>query len=80
LKNPTIAADQLTLADGWWTCGEKNTEHQKSCRLRAALWYSRACNGLPAGLWRAKAEMRLNEVKRTYGAAALASVEKMATG
>lgn len=79
LKNPTIAADQLTLADGWWAYGEKNTEHQKNCRLRAALWYTRALVELPAGLWRAKAEMRLNEIKRTYGAAALPSEVKTAS-
>jgi hypothetical protein len=78
LATPTIAVDRLTLADGWWNCGEKNVDHQKSCRLRAALWYSRALLELPNGLWRAKAEMRLNEIKRLYGAAALPTDVKTA--
>jgi hypothetical protein len=78
LATPTIPADQLALADGWWNCGEKKTDHQKSCRLRAALWYSRALLELPNGLWRAKAEMRLNEIKRLYGAAALPTDVKTA--
>ena len=42
--------------------------------------YASAVKGLPKGLWRAKAELRLEQVKREYGQAALADVRSRPTG
>jgi len=67
LRNPTIPADQLVLADGWWELAAVDqTQRAAYCR-RAAYWYARALPELPTGLWRAKADMRLKECRRLYG-------------
>jgi hypothetical protein len=79
LRNSMDPRDQLELADGWWKLGETDPPRQRVLRLRAAYWYSRALNVLPRGLWRTKAQMRLDEVKREYGPAALAAGRDHAT-
>ena len=66
-----IGGDQLELADGWWELGGDDTSQQKALRLRAAHWYARARDTLPAGLFRVKAEMRLRQIKKEYGQSAL---------
>jgi hypothetical protein len=71
LREPNIGGDQLELADGWWELGGDDTSQQKALRLRAAHWYARARDTLPAGLFRVKAEMRLRQIKKEYGQSAL---------
>ncbi len=80
LRLPTIAADQLELADGWWQLGAEDSTYQKVLRLRAVYWYQRAVKQLPQGLWKVKAEMRLQQVKREYGDDALASLQDPSAG
>lgn len=67
LRSPTIAQDQLQLAEGWWEMGNTDSLHQKPYRLRAGHWYRLALPQLPTGLWRTKVELRLNELQRQYG-------------
>ncbi|MCU0961555.1 MAG: hypothetical protein MUF48_15775 [Pirellulaceae bacterium] len=38
------------------------------------MWYREALKNLPPGLWQAKAELRLDEVKKEYGDAAVNAV------
>ncbi|MBM4094130.1 MAG: DUF1559 domain-containing protein [Planctomycetes bacterium] len=67
LRLPTIAAEQLQLGDGWWELGERDKAHRKALLTRAAHWYAQAVKTLPSGLFRVKAEMRVQQVKREYG-------------
>ncbi len=67
LANPTIPEEQLQLADGWWEQGTTDETCQAALYARAAFWYQRALPALPTGLWRAKAEMRLQAYRRLYG-------------
>jgi hypothetical protein len=67
MRKPTIPADQLKLADGWWTLAEKKASHEKALQLRAAYWYMQARQELPHGLHRVKAEMRVKETEDKYG-------------
>ncbi len=76
LRRPTIAADQLALADGWWQLGEEDLTRQKVLRLRAVYWYQQALPQLPQSLWKVKAEMRVQQAKREYGDGALAAASK----
>jgi hypothetical protein len=59
LKHPATPAEQLTLADRWWTYAEWSAKHKSAIRARAAHWYRQALSGLPPGLERIKAESRL---------------------
>lgn len=67
LAAPTIVEEQLQLADGWWEQGAADETCQAALYARAAFWYQRALPALPTGLWRAKAEMRLQAYHRLYG-------------
>lgn len=62
LSNPTAAADQLTLGDGWWDVAEKEAPAVRDViKDHAAVWYDRAFAKL-AGLGKAKVEKRLSEL------------------
>jgi hypothetical protein len=74
MAHPTIPADQLELADGWWELGTAEEAHQTALCRRGAFWYQRALPELPTGLWRAKADMRLKEFRRLHGPVDIASV------
>ncbi len=80
LRQPTIAADQLKLAEGWWQVGEEDSARQKVLRLRAVHWYQRALEQLPQGLWKIKAEMRVKQAKQEYGQQAVLPATDPATG
>jgi tetratricopeptide (TPR) repeat protein len=67
MRLPTIAGEQLELGDGWWELGERDKAHRKALHMRAAHWYAQAVKTLPSGLFRVKAEMRVQQVKREYG-------------
>lgn len=67
LRQPTIPADQLKLADGWWDLAADDPAYEAALCGRAAYWYERALPELPNGLWRAKAEMRIREHRRSTG-------------
>ncbi len=61
LANPSDAAEQSKLADGWWNLGEPRKEPAKThLRVHAAEWYSRAASGLK-GLAKAQAEARCKQ-------------------
>jgi len=61
LKNPSAAADQAAVGDGWWDLGEKEPGATKDVlRERAAAWYARALKNL-TGLNRTRVEKRLSE-------------------
>ena len=57
----------LELGDGWWELGERDKAYRKALHMRAAHWYAQAVKTLPSGLFRVKAEMRVQQVKREYG-------------
>jgi hypothetical protein len=59
LKLPATPAEQVALADRWWTFAEGDTRHKLAVRARSAYWYRQALSGLPPGLERIKAESRL---------------------
>ncbi len=59
LKLPATPAEQVALADRWWTFAEGDTKHKLAVRRRSAYWYRQALSGLPPGLERIKAESRL---------------------
>ncbi len=80
LRNPIKREQQVELADGWWEMSGDDSTRQKVLRLRAAHWYLRALNGLPQGLLRVKAEIRVQQVERDYGKEAVAALEKALTG
>ncbi len=74
MKTPTIPADQLKLADGWWMLAEEKQAHEKALQLRAVYWYLQALNGLSNGLHRVKAEMRVKEAEDKYGSQEVAEL------
>ncbi|MHB0956817.1 MAG: DUF1559 family PulG-like putative transporter [Pirellulaceae bacterium] len=76
LTPPTVPADQLELADGWWNLAASEKAYQAAFQRRAVYWYQRVLPGLPSGLWRAKTELRLNEFNRHHGSAVVAPAAK----
>ena len=58
-RRPATPAEQLALADLWWTYAETSLKHKPALRARAGHWYRQALGGLPPGLDRIKAEARL---------------------
>lgn len=60
---PATAAEQLKLADAWWTRALDQPEPARSSlQARAAYWYGKSLPGL-AGLNRAKASHRIEAVR-----------------
>ena len=45
MAHPTIPADQLELADGWWELGTSDAAHQAALYRRAAFWYHARVTG-----------------------------------
>jgi hypothetical protein len=74
LRAPTKPTEQVELADRWWELSEQEQAREKTLRLHAASWYLRALEGLPQGLLRVKAELRIKQVEKDYGPESLASL------
>ena len=59
LTQPSEAADQVAVGDGWWELGEKSSgSAQGRLRSRAGVWYLKARDP-SSGLTRAKIDKRL---------------------
>lgn len=61
-RHPTVAGDQIKLADRWWALAEDSPNGGKGAKLRASYWYEQAAKQLPHGLLKIKAEMRVRQV------------------
>ena len=60
---PAAANDQIKLADAWWTLAKtRQGEERDVLLLRASYWYDLAHAKLSSGLYRLKAEKRLEEL------------------
>jgi tetratricopeptide (TPR) repeat protein len=59
---PTVAADQLAVADGWYDLAAKESP-KTQLQLRAHYWYKEAVAGL-TGISKTKAEKRLAELDK----------------
>ncbi len=71
MKNVTDPANQIVVADGWWTLSESQSSWaQPQLRIHAAKWYAKAQPAL-SGLAKAKAEKRISEPSDTVFAAVL---------
>jgi len=64
LKNPSESAEQLKVADGWWTLATPDNKDRAALRQRAAHWYSQSVTKL-VGLEKARVEKRLDELAGT---------------
>ncbi len=63
LASPAGPAEQIELADAWWTLGKaRQGEDRELLLLRASHWYDRAHAKLTSGLERLKVEKRLEEL------------------
>lgn len=63
LARPTEVAELVTLGDGWWDLGEKETGPSREIlRRRAGLWYEKA-GGKLTGLSATKVQKRLHELR-----------------
>ncbi len=81
LKSPEAGADQLKLADGWYSAASRSDEESKLPMLiRSALWYRRALSSQPplGGLKKVKAEKRLSSLADQIDPQALKANEKAA--
>ena len=59
MAKPTSATDQVKLADGWWSYGERQPDYIKDAlRARAILWYKTAMPNLD-GLAKVKVQRRI---------------------
>jgi len=71
LASPTTPAEQLSLADRWWSLADAAAEMRQQCQRRAAHWYRQALPRLPDNLLtKVRAQMRLEEFDRNNLAAA----------
>jgi hypothetical protein len=61
LNGPTSPEEQVALADRWWDLAAEVTRFRAAVRSRAVFWYTQAAPALPAGLLRAKVEMRAQQ-------------------
>lgn len=65
LASPTTPAEQLSLADRWWSLADASAEMRQQCQRRAAHWYRQALPRLPDNLLtKVRAQMRLAEFDR----------------
>ena len=68
LAGAATAAQQVELADAWWTAAEQAKGTQKSeLQAGAAYWYNQALGSL-TGLQKTRAERRLAEAAAGSGA------------
>ena len=60
--SPTETAARLSLAEAWWSFGERLPYPQRAeIQLRAGMWYRQASSGL-AGLTKLRVDRRLTEI------------------
>jgi len=69
LANPTEAAEQILVGDGWWTLAEtKGGTAKDPLRKRAEFWYRKAAGAVPDQL-RKRIDERLQELEDELAAA-----------
>lgn len=79
LAEPSAAADQVEIGDGWWELAENENRISKAeLQKRAGYWYQIALPNL-TGLTKVRVEKRLGDVKPTEVSKVEKPIEKVKT-
>jgi hypothetical protein len=81
LSPPAGAEAQVKLADAWFSLAQsRSAAEREGMLIRAGVWYQRAWESLPAGVAKARAEKRLDEIVRPARPAAKAALGRLGVG